>query len=432
MFRRFPLFQRLITWTKPHAPAERGTRPYEWYDWNSLIGEEPDATRPRPLVHGRHVLLPLARRDGARPRGLRGQRAASEVRYGCRWEATRRDGDNAFVVETADGEYRCKALIVAVGMTRAVEAADPRARGRRLTTSTCKPVREYAGKRVLVIGKRNSGFEIADGLLPWASQIVLASPRPARISVLVHSTAAARARYLQPYEDHVLGGGNVVLDAATERVERTANGYRAMLQGHDEAGRPCHRGRRRHRGDRLLDAAAGPAAARRRDLLSRTTPGAVALVGEHIGARCLLRRIDHAGLDRPEEVRYPVELGCGAWLPVQRSGCGAAHRRDDARSCGRAFARSTPRRRRVSARRGDIRARALEPAVVSRAGARLRPRSRDRGRGHRCRWPISWTRRDRTRSRSRSRPTPTATSIRPCTCDATAGSTSTRFRPARF
>ena len=30
MFRRFPLYDRLVTWTKPHAPAPRGTRPYKW------------------------------------------------------------------------------------------------------------------------------------------------------------------------------------------------------------------------------------------------------------------------------------------------------------------------------------------------------------------------------------------------------------------
>src|SRR5512141_1903521 len=41
MFRRFPFFQRLLSWTKPYAPAPRGSREYERYDWNSLIGEEP-------------------------------------------------------------------------------------------------------------------------------------------------------------------------------------------------------------------------------------------------------------------------------------------------------------------------------------------------------------------------------------------------------
>jgi flavin-dependent dehydrogenase len=39
MFRRFPIYERLISWTKPDAPVERGTREYEWYDHNSLLGD---------------------------------------------------------------------------------------------------------------------------------------------------------------------------------------------------------------------------------------------------------------------------------------------------------------------------------------------------------------------------------------------------------
>jgi thioredoxin reductase len=234
MFRRFPLFQRLITWTKPHAPAERGTRPYEWYDWNSLLSEEPEHRALVPSFMDGTSYFP-SRDEMERGIVAFAERSNLKVRYGCRWEATRRDGDDRFVVETTDGEYRCKALVVAVGMT---EPWKPPIPGLELVPHyvETKPAREYAGKRVLVIGKRNSGFEVADGLLPWASQIVLASPRPARISVLVHSTAAARARYLQPYEDHVLGGGNVVLDAATERVERTEKGFRAMLHGTTKPG----------------------------------------------------------------------------------------------------------------------------------------------------------------------------------------------------
>ena len=40
MFRRWPFFQRLLSWTKPYAPAARGTRAYERYDWNSLIPDD--------------------------------------------------------------------------------------------------------------------------------------------------------------------------------------------------------------------------------------------------------------------------------------------------------------------------------------------------------------------------------------------------------
>ena len=42
MFRRWPFFQRLLSWTKPYAPAERGTAAYERYDWNSLLADEPE------------------------------------------------------------------------------------------------------------------------------------------------------------------------------------------------------------------------------------------------------------------------------------------------------------------------------------------------------------------------------------------------------
>jgi hypothetical protein len=89
-----------------------------------------------------------------------------------------------------------------------------------------RPAREYAGRRVFIIGKRNSAFEIADALLPWARGIVLASPRAPLLSLLTHSTAGVRAKHLVPYEDHVMGGGVVVLDAAIERVDRTAEGWR--------------------------------------------------------------------------------------------------------------------------------------------------------------------------------------------------------------
>jgi thioredoxin reductase len=223
MFRQFPFFQRLITWSKPYAPAERGSREYEWYDWNSLIGDEPDQ---RALVSEFMDGTSYFPSRAEMQQGLEAfaERCGIRARYGCRWESTGRD-DVGFVLQTTDGEYRCSVIVCAVGMTEAwkpdipgleevphyVDLEDPKA---------------YAGQRVFIVGKRNSGFEIADGLLPWARQIFLTSPRPARISVLTHSTAAARARYMQPFEDHVLGGGVRILDASIEMVERTATGFR--------------------------------------------------------------------------------------------------------------------------------------------------------------------------------------------------------------
>ena len=229
MFRRFPLFQRLITWTKPFSPAERGSRRYEWHDWNSLLGEEPSQ---RALVPG---LMDGVSYFPSRPEMERGlaafvDAAGVKVRYGCRWESTER-GEDGFLVGTSDGEYRCRVLVIAVGMTEAWKPSNIEGIEDVPHYVETRDGRTYADRTVFVIGKRNSGFEVADGLLPWAKQVVLGSPRPARISVITHSTAAARARYLQPYEDHALGGGTFVIDAAIERVERTGDGWRVLASG---------------------------------------------------------------------------------------------------------------------------------------------------------------------------------------------------------
>jgi thioredoxin reductase len=233
MFRRFPLFDRLITWTKPYAPAEPGTREYEWYDWNSLLADEPEARCLVPELMDGTSYFP-SRAEMERGVKLFAERAAARVRYDCRWERTRREREG-FVLETEDGEYGCSAAVFAVGMTEAWKPAVTGLGEVPHYVETRNP-KEYAGRRVFIIGKRNSGFEIADGLLPWARQIILASPRPARVSVVARSTAATRARYLQPFEDHVLGGGTFVLDAAIEGVERTGDGWRVHASGTTRAG----------------------------------------------------------------------------------------------------------------------------------------------------------------------------------------------------
>ncbi len=216
MFRQYPLFQRLNTWSKPYAPAERGSRPYEWYDWNSLIADDPAHRSCVPEFMDGTSYFP-ARAEMAAGLAAFAERAAVRVRYGCRWTATRRE-DDGFVLTTSDGTYHCRYAVFAVGMA---EAWKPPIPGLEAVPHyvEVQPARTYAGRRVFIVGKRNSGFEIADALLPWARQIILASPRPAMLSV-TSAGGGVRAKYLVPYEDHVIGGGVFVLEAAIERIER--------------------------------------------------------------------------------------------------------------------------------------------------------------------------------------------------------------------
>lgn len=229
MFRKFPFFQRLITWTKPYAPAERGTRTYEWYDWNSLLAAEPsERAGVAEFMDG--VSYFPSRSEMEQAIVAFSERNNLQVRYDCRWESTRGQ-DDGYVLETTDGEYRSKLLVFAIGVTQPWK--DPAIVGVEAAPHYMEinELKEYAGKRVFIIGKGNAGFETADALLPWARQIIIASPSPVKISVLTHSTDAARARYMQPVEDHALGGGNFLLDAAIPRIERTSGGYRVHAEG---------------------------------------------------------------------------------------------------------------------------------------------------------------------------------------------------------
>jgi thioredoxin reductase len=227
MFRRFPIFQRLITWTKPDAPVERTAREYEWYDHNSLLATEPELKALVPSLMDRSFDLP-SRAEMEAGLSAFATRAGLEVRYRCAWESTRHEGDTIALV-TSDGEYRCRSVVFAVGVTEPWRAPVPGLEHATHYVDTGEPER-YADRRVFIVGKRNSGFEVAQGILPWARSLVLGSPRPVQTDALALS--ALRIRYLHPYDEYSRGGpGTYVLDVTIERVERSADGFRVVTHG---------------------------------------------------------------------------------------------------------------------------------------------------------------------------------------------------------
>ncbi|HET9410747.1 MAG TPA: NAD(P)-binding domain-containing protein [Candidatus Dormibacteraeota bacterium] len=230
MFRRWPIFQRMLSWTKPYAGHERGSAGYQRFDWNSLLGEDEGTRAIMPGVMDGTSYFP------SRPEMEKGlvtfaERAGIRVRYGCRWESTRQE-DGDFVLTTSDGEYRTQVAVFAVGVAEPWRPAILNVEGVE-QYGELRPVETYADRRVFIVGKQNSGFEIATGLLPWARQIVLASPSPTRLSVDTRSLVGVRARYVQPYEDWALAGGVIILDASIEALEREGGRYRVRTKGSD-------------------------------------------------------------------------------------------------------------------------------------------------------------------------------------------------------
>jgi len=225
MFRHWPFFQRLLSWTKPYAGPDRHTRAFERWDWNSLLAREPE-------LRGMAVEFMDGTSDfPSRPEmeaSLQAftERAKLPIRHDCTWTGTRHeetaDGDR-FVLETTDGEYRCRFAIIAVGVA---EPYSPTVPGIELAVhyADTRDASTYAGKRLFIIGKQNSGFELATGLLQWAARITLSSPSPARTSIEAGSLMGVRARYVQPFEDSALGGGVDILAASLKEISRTPDG----------------------------------------------------------------------------------------------------------------------------------------------------------------------------------------------------------------
>ena len=224
MFRRFPLFERLISWTHSTADVPLSSREFEAHDQNSLVAEEPElrALVPSVLEEGRRR---PAREEMEASLRTFAERAEIAVRYGSRWRSTRRDGDR-LVLATDDGEYRCRAAVLAIGMT---EPWVPEIPGLELAHHYVnvenRPGR-YRDRRVIIVGKRNSAFEIGEGVVrQGVRELTLVSPRPPDLGRLARSPL--RPWYLTPYDEHVRGApGRYVLNASVERVERIGEAYR--------------------------------------------------------------------------------------------------------------------------------------------------------------------------------------------------------------
>jgi thioredoxin reductase len=234
MFRRWPFFQRLLSWTKPYAPEARAAREYQRYDWNSLIAFEPELRSIQADLLDGSSYFPTRQEMEA---GLASfaERAGISVRYGCRWESTRReDGPDGpvFVLATSDGEYRTSTLVLAVGVADPWMPSPPGIEHARHYADT-REASTYAGQRLFIIGKQNSGFELATGLSAWASSITVCSPSPAKTSIEKRSLAGVRARYVQPFEDSYLGLGVRIIDASIEGIHRVGDAFRVDVRRSD-------------------------------------------------------------------------------------------------------------------------------------------------------------------------------------------------------
>jgi thioredoxin reductase len=207
-WRRYPRSRQLISFNRVHSIYRDPELQLRW-DWNSLLTEGyellfRDFSRrlyPRAEEMVRY-LQEFARRY--RP----------DVRLSTPVTRVARDGGGGFRLETANGlVLGCRRLVVATGIGTPYVPAIPGIEHAEGYEDVSVDPADYVDQKVLILGKGNSAFEVADALLDTAAIVHLASPRSIRFAWDTRHPGHVRGhvtRILDTYQLKLLNG---LLDA---------------------------------------------------------------------------------------------------------------------------------------------------------------------------------------------------------------------------
>jgi thioredoxin reductase len=211
-FKQFPRHRKLISANKVYTGYSDPVRNLRW-DWNSLIG---DGDSPLFKNYSREFFphadtMVRYMADFARHHAL-------PVRYATRVENVRRD--SLFRVRTSGGEIVSgQRLVMATGVSRPYIPDIAGIEHAELYADVSVDPEDFAGQRVLILGKGNSAFETADNLMNTASRIYVCSPTPITLSwksKFVGHLRAVNNNFLDTYQ---LKLQNVMLDAQVLKIE---------------------------------------------------------------------------------------------------------------------------------------------------------------------------------------------------------------------
>ena len=224
-FTRYPRHRQLISTNKVNTgftDPELKLR----MDWNSLLSDDPELLFTRyteryfpPADDFVRYLTDFAARTGVR------------VEYGTEVVRVSR-ADGVFTVHDGGGRtWRARRLVMATGISRLYEPDIPGFElAERYDTFDPDPA-SFTNQRVLVIGKGNSAFETADGLIEKAAVIHLAGPHSVKLAWKTHYLGHLRAVNNNFLDTYQLKSQNAVLDGTVESIEKAdGGGFRVMLR----------------------------------------------------------------------------------------------------------------------------------------------------------------------------------------------------------
>jgi thioredoxin reductase len=218
-FRKFPRSRSLISFNKKSSVYSDPELQLRW-DWNSLLtdnyefmfAEFSDRLYPRA-----EELLRYLRKFA--------ERYELAIRYNTRVRSVMREQSGRFLIEDVSGkQYHTRCLIIATGTSLPYVPPIPGIELAEGYESVSLRPGNFKDQRVLIIGKGNSAFEVAEGILDSSRLIHLASPTPIRMAWKTRHAGDLRAHYTRLMDAYQLKMLHGVLDCIVESIEKRSDG----------------------------------------------------------------------------------------------------------------------------------------------------------------------------------------------------------------
>ncbi len=218
-FRVLPRRRELISFNKVHSIFDDPEILLRW-DWNSLLTDDYSF----PFRNFSKRLYPLADELVSYLESF-AHTYDLNIHYNKNIRQIRRAKDRWFEVCDDQGIiYRCRTLIIATGFSKPYI---PDISGIELTENyetVSLDSSTFTGQRVLILGKGNSAFEIADVAMETAAQVHIASPSSLTLAWKSRHPGHVRANHARLLDTYQLKLLNGTLDCHVKNIIKNSDG----------------------------------------------------------------------------------------------------------------------------------------------------------------------------------------------------------------
>ncbi len=225
-FDKYPRHRTLISINKAYTGLDNYDQNMR-FDWNSLICDDPALL----LKNYSKEYFPPADKL-VEYLGDFAKRYDLKIRYNTTVTKISRHG-SGYRLDLADGtSMTCDRLVVATGRWVTNKPDIPGIELCEDYADFSVDPKDYIDERVMIVGKGNSAFETADGMVGTSAAMHLCSPTPIRLAWKTHYVGHLRAINNSLLDTYQLKSGNTILDATIESVRRDEDTGKLIVRVH--------------------------------------------------------------------------------------------------------------------------------------------------------------------------------------------------------